>query len=37
MRERDFGFSVTGEVGATATWPVAACICRELRRQYAIQ
>ncbi len=27
--------SVTGDVGATATWWVAACICRALRRQYA--
>jgi hypothetical protein len=37
MRERgDLGFSATGDVGATATWLVAACICRGLRRQYAI-
>jgi len=37
MRERgDLGLSATGDVGATATWPVVACICRGLRRQYAI-
>jgi len=30
------GLSATGDVGATATWLVAACICRGLRRQYAI-
>ena len=26
-----------GDAGATATESVAACICRELRRQYAIE
>ena len=39
MRERGdlAAFTGTGEEGATATDSVAACICLELRRQYAIR
>src|ERR1700675_4557057 len=39
MRERGdlAAFTGTGEEGATATDSVAACICLELRRQYAIE
>jgi hypothetical protein len=38
MRERgDFARSTTGEAGATATESVAACICRGVRRQNAIE
>jgi hypothetical protein len=38
MRARGvFGFSATGDVGATATCSVAASICRGLRRQNAIE
>jgi hypothetical protein len=29
--------SVTGDAGATATVSVAACICRDMRRQNAIE
>lgn len=38
MRDRGdlAGFAATGEEGATATESVAACICLDLRRQYAI-
>src|SRR6202163_4295594 len=39
MRERGdlAGFTGTAAGGATATESVAACICRGLRRQYAIE
>jgi hypothetical protein len=38
MRDRGdlAGLTDTGAEGATATESVAACICLELRRQYAI-